>query len=63
MNKCFKDYINSIKGSPYFYLESNTDDFKEAEKEAGIDKTQDEKDEQNSKSLLQYLLNISATHQ
>lgn len=52
----FKDYVNNLKLSPYNYLISNTEEFKKEEEEAGIEPTPEEKEEENSKSLLQYLL-------
>jgi len=58
--KSFKEYLNSFKLSPYNFLITNTEEFKEKEKEAGINPTKEEKDIENQKSLLQYLLYANA---
>ena len=59
----FKEYINSIKGSPYYYLETNTEEFKKEEEKEGISPTPDELNIDNEKSLLQYLLYANAANQ
>ena len=59
----FKEYRNSIKGSPYFYLDSNTEEFKKEEKQAGEELPKNEQDIENNKSLLQYLLTANAANQ
>jgi len=60
----FKDYVNTINDSsyPYKFLVQNTEEFKEKEKEAGIDQTPEEKDIETQKSLLQYLLYANAAN-
>jgi hypothetical protein len=59
----FKEYRNSIKGSPYHYLETNTTEFEQAEIKDGLAPSEDEKDIENKKSLLQYLLYANAANQ
>lgn len=59
----FKEYRNSIKGSPYHYVEANTEKFEKEEKEDGLAPSKDEKNIENEKSLLQYLLYANAANQ
>jgi hypothetical protein len=65
----FKEYMNSVKGSPYAYLVTNTKEFKTEEDEVkkaegkSDKEIEDERVEDNGKSLLQYLLYANAANQ
>ena len=59
----FKEYVNSLKASPYNYLISNTEEFKKEEAKNGIEPNKEEKDAENKQSLLQYLLYANAANQ
>jgi hypothetical protein len=59
----FKEYVNSLKASPYNYLISNTEEFKKEEAENGIEEDKEKKDAENKQSLLQYLLYTNAANQ
>lgn len=51
----FKEFVHNLSQYPYNYLVINSEEFKEKEKEAGVNQTKDEKDKQEKLSLLQYL--------
>lgn len=61
-NGSFKNYINSINNSsyPFKFLIQNSEEFKEKEREDDINQSQEEKDIESKKSLLQYLQNANA---
>jgi hypothetical protein len=60
--KSFKEYRDSLKASPYNFLISNTEEFKKQEVENDIKPDEEEKEDDNKKSLLQYLLYVNAAN-
>lgn len=56
----FKDYLKDVQRAPYYFLVSNTEEFKDEQKAAGEEPTKQEKDKDEEKSLLQYLLYANA---